>query len=347
MMRFISLLLLILGIGAIWIGGQSFLDKSEREARLRAESMEASAPMTESVEMAEMDSDMADVAMPEPYMAETAESAEAYADAVVEEPIEELPPVAEAMEEAAPPAAAPDKPEMARRARSIMPQMAPADEMGDTTNEASVGDALDDAFASVEESMSPGFSEMAPMAAPPPPAKSAAQQFIDSLISVPIAHETPSSAEYKRAFNVTLAIDATGEEDNSAADALPGTGNVVEGTARVSDRVEVRLIGASFDIIDKSPAIQSLSPVNENTWRWSVTPLTAGSHDLVFEVYAVDQDNVVPLRTFTDKVTVEVSGINQIVAFADQANPMFVLLGGVGSALGGLFGAFSFFKRRK
>ena len=342
MMRFISLLLLILGIGAIWIGGQSFLDKSEREARLRAESMEASARMTET---AEMEAEMTEEAVAEPYMAETAE---AYADAVMEEPIEELPPVAEAMEEAAPPAAAPDKPVMARRARSIMPQMAPAEDMGEAANDASVEEAFNDAFAAVEESVSPDFSETAPMAAPPPPpAKSAAQQFIDSLISVPIAHETPSSAEYKRAFNVTLAIDATGEEDNSAADALPGTGNVVEGTARVSDRVEVRLIGASFDIIDKSPAIQSLSPVNENTWRWSVTPLTAGSHDLVFEVYAVDQDNVVPLRTFTDKVTVEVSGINQIVAFADQANPMFVLLGGVGSALGGLFGAFSFFKRRK
>jgi hypothetical protein len=83
--------------------------------------------------------------------------------------------------------------------------------------------------------------------------------------------------------------------------------------------------------------------MTENTWRWSVTPLTAGDHDLVFEVFAIDSDAVTPLRTFQDTVTVKVSGLNRAIAFADQANPLFVLLGGLGSALAGLFAAFRFF----
>lgn len=169
------------------------------------------------------------------------------------------------------------------------------------------------------------------------------ESFVETLKSVPVAHETPSKAEYKRAFDVTLAIDSTGDE--TAVDALPGRGNVIEGEALVSDRVEARLSGANFEIVSMSPEVQALSPLTENVWRWSVLPLTAGSHDLVFEIYAIDEDAVVPLRTFRDTVTVEVSGINRAIAFADQANPLFVLLGGLGSAIAGLIGVVRFFGR--
>lgn len=168
--------------------------------------------------------------------------------------------------------------------------------------------------------------------------------FEDRLKTVPVAHETPASAEYKRPFDVTFAIDATG--DATAADALPGRGVIEEGTAKVSDRVEVRLSGASFRIEPASPPIQSLSPLTENTWRWSVTPLTAGDHDLTFEIFAIDSDTVTPLRTYRDTVTVKVSGLNRAIAFADQANPLFVLLGGIGSILAGAIGVARFFAKR-
>lgn len=174
------------------------------------------------------------------------------------------------------------------------------------------------------------------------PASKAA--FIETLKTVPVAHETPRSAEYKRAFNVTFAIDAAGGD--SAADALPGRGVISEAEAMVSDRVEVRLSGASFDILPTSPGVQNLSPLTENVWRWSVTPLSAGDHDLVFEIFAIDADSVVPLRTFRDTVTVRVSGLNHAIAFADQANPLFVLLGGLGSILAGAVGVIRFFAKK-
>jgi len=183
-------------------------------------------------------------------------------------------------------------------------------------------------------------AEVAAAISPPEPALS----FEDTLKTVPVAHETPRSAEYKRAFDVTFAIDATG--DATAIDALPGRGVIESGEAKVSDKVEVRLSGASFNIVPASPPVQSLSPLTENTWRWSVTPMTAGEHDLVFEIFAIESGNTTPLRTFRDTVTVKVSGINRAIAFADQANPLFVLLGGLGSAIAGLFGAIRFFGKR-
>ncbi|MFN7164836.1 MAG: hypothetical protein ACK4P2_08455 [Hyphomonas sp.] len=195
-------------------------------------------------------------------------------------------------------------------------------------------------------SMSPDLSdsgdapEASAMSAPAPSRAS----FEETLQTVPIAHETPRSAEYKRAFDVTFAIDATG--DTSAADALPGRGIIEEGEARVSERVEVRLSGAAFNIVATSPPVQTLSPMTENTWRWSVTALSAGEHDLTFEIFAIDSDAVTPLRTYRDTVTVNVSGLNRAIAFADQANPLFVLLGGLGSALAGLFAAFRFFGKK-
>jgi hypothetical protein len=186
----------------------------------------------------------------------------------------------------------------------------------------------------------PPEQRMAVMSAPEP----APLSFEERLKTVPVAHETPASAEYKRAFDVTFAIDATG--DTTAADALPGRGIIEEGEAKVSDKVEVRLSGANFNIVAASPAVQSLSPLTENTWRWSVTALSAGDHDLTFEVFAMDSDTATPLRTFRDTVTVKVSGLNRAIAFADQANPLFVLLGGLGSALAGIFGAIRFFGKK-
>lgn len=168
--------------------------------------------------------------------------------------------------------------------------------------------------------------------------------FLEKLKTVPVAHETPTTAEYKRPFEAVLAIDATG--DSTAVDALPGHGNISEGTAQVSKTVEARLSGSGFAIKAMTPEQQTISPLTENTWRWSVTPLTAGNQELTFDIYAIDDGPAVPLRTFHNTVTVKVTGLNRAIAFADQANPLAVFLGGVGSVLAGLFGAIKFVRRR-
>ena len=321
MMRFISILLVIAGLLAAGIGAAALMETHLPQDEAAAT---ASAPAPEMIEAA--------APPPQPPMPESVveaalpQSAEMAPEPAPEarlqsEPMAESAPMAEEefsfqpMVENAPsaPAAATDP--------SVMRSMRTAPEAGEA---AAALDAPPEAVDIDDPNVTAAVSE----------------SFIDKLHTVPVAHETPSSAEYKRAFDVTFAIDATG--DDTAVDALPGRGVVQEGEARVSDRVEVRLSGAAFTIVPTSPPVQSLSPLTENTWRWSVTALSAGDHDLTFEIFAIDENEVVPLRTYRDTVTVRVSGLNRAIAFADQANPLFVLLGGLGSILAGVLGVARF-----
>lgn len=163
------------------------------------------------------------------------------------------------------------------------------------------------------------------------------------LKSVPIAHETPDAAKFGRPFDVTVAIDATG--DNTAVDALPGRGNVVEGTAQVSAKVQAALSGQMFKIEAVTPMVQTVSPLTENVFRWRVTPLETGSHDLAIELFALNEAGALPIRTFRDSVEVEVSRVGQLMAFASSISPLIMVIGGLGSLIGGLFGAARFFRR--
>ena len=257
MMRLISILLLIAGLLAAGLGGAALMDQHFPKAETPAM---ASVP------------DYADAA---------ASPQEAPAEMAAAEPAPSEPPAPSAIVEA-------DEP---------MPAPAP-EATGETDMQPGSASPSEDAF-SFQPMMEEAPPEAAPMmrSARPEPSESedlaaadaspeavdiddpnvtaaVSESFIDKLKTVPVAHETPPSAEYKRAFDVTFAIDATG--DTTAADALPGRGVIQEGEARVSDRVEVRLSGAAFTINPTSPPVQSLSPLTENTWRWSVTALSAG-----------------------------------------------------------------------
>ena len=170
------------------------------------------------------------------------------------------------------------------------------------------------------------------------------EDFLGSLRTVPIAHETPKGATFGRPFTVTVALDATG--DDTATDSLPGTGNIAEGEARVSDTVQALVSGEAFKVEAITPDVQRVSPLTENVWRWKVTPAAVGNQELVIELFALMGDEALPLRTFRDSVDVEVSRIGQAIALAQAISPITVVAGGIGSLLAGLFGFIGFFRRR-
>ncbi|MDG1826414.1 MAG: hypothetical protein P8H62_09125 [Henriciella sp.] len=167
---------------------------------------------------------------------------------------------------------------------------------------------------------------------------------METLRSVPIAHETPSKAKFGRPFEVTVAVDGTG--DDTAADALPGRGNIVEGVAQISASVQATLSGEMFDIEPITPTVQRISPLTENVWRWKVTPTQTGSQDLVIELFALAGQEALPVRTFRDRVEVQVSRVGQAIAIANSVSPVAMVLGGFGSLLAGLFGVARFFRGR-
>lgn len=175
-------------------------------------------------------------------------------------------------------------------------------------------------------------------------ASASTDDFLASLRTVPIAHETPKAARFGRPFYVTLSLDATGDDD--ALESLPGNGNIVEGEAQVSDTVQALVSGEAFDVEAVTPATQRISPLTENVWRWKVTPMAVGDQELVIELFALMGQEALPLRTFRDSVEVEVSRIGQAVALAQSISPITVVAGGIGSLLAGLFGFVGFFRRR-
>lgn len=174
--------------------------------------------------------------------------------------------------------------------------------------------------------------------------RTASGGFIDTLKSVPIAHESPTRARFGRAFEVTLAVDGTGGD--SAADALPGVGRVVESIAMISADVEATLSGDAFEITPVTPMVQSISPLTENVWRWNAVPLESGTQSLTIEVFALNGDRRLPIRTFRDRVDVQVSAVGQAIALADALSPIAVVIGGIGSLIAGLLGIFRFLRER-
>lgn len=173
-------------------------------------------------------------------------------------------------------------------------------------------------------------------------AQGAARGLIDQLQEVPIAYEAPSDARMGEKLDITLAVDATGAA--SAIDALPGRGTITEDSARVSDRIMARLTGSGFEIEMTSPETQTLSPLETNTWRWEVSAQKAGDQDLTLEIFALIEGEALPVRTFRDTVTVEVSAVQQVIQLAASANPLFVILGGLGSLIAGFAGLARLFK---
>jgi len=322
-MRFLSILLLLAGLVLAGYGGAQWLEKQHR-AQEPAEMAIASAPAA----------DEAMEAAPAPAAAE-----DATEDAGMAMEEEGLPEIGDS-------AAAADDDMMAETAAAPLARSLPApslDEEPMFTGEGAPIAPMSRSLGAEEESLA-GIEVAPDVMAAAPPAADPAEAFLSTLKTVPVAHETPATAEYKRPFEAVLAIDATG--DDTAVDALPGRGNIEEGTAKVSKKVEARLSGSGFAIKAMTPEQQTISPLTENTWRWQVTPLTAGNQELTFDIYAIDDGPAVPLRTFHNTVTVQVTGLNRAIAFADQANPLAVFLGGVGSILAGLFGAIKFVRKR-
>ena len=193
-------------------------------------------------------------------------------------------------------------------------------------------------------SSSPSLAPVPAEGASPLAAHPQRRRIEDALRQVPIAYETPEIARFGKPFDVVFSLDATGA--GSALGGLPGTGEIVEAQARVSERVKASLIGAAFDIELVSPDIQLLGEDTQNIWRWRVIPKEAGEQTLYVELFTMIGEDVRPVRTFNGQVTVEVTQFQKAVSLATAANPLAVFLGGIGSTLGGLFGLFRFFGRK-
>ncbi len=166
------------------------------------------------------------------------------------------------------------------------------------------------------------------------PVKYPISALLADLRQYPIAYETPEIATTGEAFDVTLAIDASG--DDSALEGLPAKARIVESQARLSKDVEATLSGAAFDIELTTSRRQTLSPLRESVWRWSVTPRSAGEHSLFLEIHALlGPEQTMLLESYSDVITVSVSKADD-GSRAENLRTYISILGGIISILLGL-----------
>ncbi|MEO0884027.1 MAG: hypothetical protein AAFY34_15035 [Pseudomonadota bacterium] len=173
-------------------------------------------------------------------------------------------------------------------------------------------------------------------------ANTADEPVSEQLRTVRVAYEVPEEATFGKPFDVTFALNGSGTGDPAAT--LPNQERIIENTADIGDRARASLLGSAFQIESQSPEVQIISTSLNNVWRWRVTPREAGEHALFIELYAIENGEALPVRTLNDIVTVNVSRVNQIIALANQANPIVMVLGGIGSMLAGVFGVVRFFR---
>ena len=196
-------------------------------------------------------------------------------------------------------------------------------------------------------------TESAP--SPPPALAEADQRFAPQQASTPQA-ATPSGLEsqfkarrvtYNRPpeklalskpVDVSLVINATGDEA-AGREALEGfKGEIVERDVELSDTVSAQLTGVGFDITSQTVERQRLSGRTVNRWQWRVTPTEPGQHTLILEIfgYATGSLDAEPLDAYRDVITVEVEQIDQLVTWARGVQPLFAVLAalaGIGSAI--------------
>lgn len=171
-------------------------------------------------------------------------------------------------------------------------------------------------------------------------------QQISDMKTYPIAYETPTEGKIGEAFEVVLAIDATG--DDSAIEGLPGENTIVEGEALLTQSAEATLSGAAFDIKLMNKDRQRLSPYQESTWRWSVTPRQKGQHKLYLEIHAVlGEGEAMLLKSFEDEISVSVgSGGLFLGMSADTLRTYIGIIAGIISGIVGMIALIGFIRRR-
>lgn len=163
-----------------------------------------------------------------------------------------------------------------------------------------------------------------------------------------VYNRPPKKLALDKAIDVSLVVNATGDDSKGTA-ALEGfQGTVVERDVDLSDTVSAQLTGIGFDITSQTVERQRLSGKTVNRWQWRVTPTETGTRTLILEIfgYATGSLDAEPLDAYRDDITVEVQQFDQVVSWAKSVQPLFAVLAGM-AAVGSAAFAFLRFREEK
>jgi len=147
---------------------------------------------------------------------------------------------------------------------------------------------------------------------------------VDKLKEATIAFNKPSKMKLKKveAIELVLKPGATLEEVKAMINMKPSNNTemvVQTSKIKISEIVEAKLRGASFDIESISQERQPISFKDETRWKWMIRPLEFGRQRLFLTVDAVvnynDKEEKRTIRTFDEEILVEVEGFHWVYYF--------------------------------
>lgn len=145
---------------------------------------------------------------------------------------------------------------------------------------------------------------------------------IDALLAqlnwANVVFSAPANMTLQQTYEVTFLMSVA-ESVAELKNRLAADSNVRSDTIRVSDIMDVNLVGPNFEITPITPQQQPVSGISSNEWRWEVSPKRTGQVKLYLTVNAIltidGQGNNKVLRTFTKNIDVDVSPQQHVANF--------------------------------
>jgi hypothetical protein len=171
--------------------------------------------------------------------------------------------------------------------------------------------------ALVEQKMS---SQMVPHE-PPVDVLSAVDRVLMNMAQANVAFNAPSSMVLNETKIIHLILDARRSIEELRSMIVEG-GDVGSDVVRISDRMEARLTGHSFQITAITSEIQAVSKTLPTEWKWELRPIEPGDQYLHVTLSAfIDPGNgLAPrvIRTFDKLIHVKVQWHKRLTAFAQE-----------------------------
>lgn len=140
-----------------------------------------------------------------------------------------------------------------------------------------------------------------------------------------IAFNTPTSMELNETRKIKLILSMSSplydlvQQLEEVVEKLKGENEIVGESIRVSERMEAKLLGLSFEITEVTPALQAVSRIEPTEWIWEIKAKSSGLQTLYLTLSAIlsfnGNDAPLKITTFEREIKIKVSFGKKIGTF--------------------------------
>lgn len=168
----------------------------------------------------------------------------------------------------------------------------------------------------------PAKPSILPLPAPGPTAPQGPASAVDRILETMnwgnIAFNAPQSIQLKDTAQIQLLLSLE-QSVEDLRNAITAAGENEGARIRISNRMEARLTGPSFQITAITPEQQAITSKGVTEWKWEIKPTTAGRHRLhltLSALFSVDGASAQrAIRTFDKTIEVQVTLAQQASEF--------------------------------